>query len=301
MHLDDARLFATLAHAPSLSAAARALARSTSAVSAALQRLEGRLGATLVNRTTRAMELTPEGEQFLETCETLLQVWSTGERALHEARDRLAGTLRVAAPVDLAHQHLAGWCATFTDAHPDVRLTLMVDDRFHPLPRDGVDVAFRFGALDDSTLVATRLCEVPRRVVATAEHLARHGQPAHPRDLTDHPTLAWMQRGRARDAWTLRRGDEHVTVAVRPHLVGDGALVRGWALAGRGVAFKSHLDVVEDLRAGRLVDALPGWEGDPVPLMALIPAGRRRPLRVERLVAHVRDRVHALLDGVDTP
>ncbi len=289
IHLDDARLFAVIARAPSLSAAARTLGRSPSSVSTALQRLEARLGVGLVQRTTRAMELTAEGTRFGEVCDALVSVWAAGERDLRAAKGSLEGAIRVAAPVDLAQQHLAPWCAGFVRAHPEVQITLLVDDAYQPLPGRGVDVAFRYGVPDDSSVVGTRIAEVPRWVVASPDYLDRAGRPSHPSALRDHTAVAWLREGRPHALWTLSQGETVVEVTVRPQLVGDGALVRRWALDGHGVAYKSALDVIEDLRAGTLENVLPGWQGAPAPLMALLPAGRRRAYRVERLIAHVRE------------
>ncbi|MCB9673252.1 MAG: LysR family transcriptional regulator [Alphaproteobacteria bacterium] len=295
MTLDDARLFVAIGRADSLSSAAREVGCSPAAASAGLQRLERTTRVRLVRRTTRTMELTAEGRQLLETCQTLLRVWADGEQRLHQAQRSLAGEIRLAAPVDLAQQHVGAWVASFVERHPTVRVTVLVGDATQALPGDDVDVALRYGVLEDSTLVATRLCNTDRTVVAAPGYLRRRGHPTHPRELGDHRALAWLRHGRPHTRWVLSRGEEVGDVDVVPALCGDGALVRGWAVAGEGLACKGRLDVVDDLVAGRLVEVLPDWDGEEVPLMAVLPAGRLRTARVEALVEHLREQVTTLV------
>lgn len=297
MTLDDAALFAAIARAPSLSAAARRLDRSPAAVSAGLKRLERSHRLRLVRRSTRAMELTAEGRAFLQTCDELLAVWAAAEHRMRAARDEVAGVLRIAAPLDLAQQHLARWTAAFVAQHPAVEITVLASDASAQLPGAGVDVALRYGTIDDSGLVASRLCTTERVVVAAPSYLARHGHPAHPRELRTHRTLAWLAQGRPRTHWMLSRGAEVGDVDVQPVLCGDGVLVRQWALAGEGVALKSRLDVIPDIAAGRLVQLFEDWRGEEVPLVALLPAGRLRAARVAAVVDFVRAQVRALVPG----
>lgn len=294
MTLDDARLFVTIARAASLSAAGRVLDRSPAAVSAALAKLETGARVRLVQRTTRALELTEEGRVFLHTCEGLLVAWEEGERRLAAAREGVGGELRVTGPADLSQQHLAGWIAGFVAVYPEVRVTLLVGDALAALPRDGVDVAVRYGALDDSTLVAVRLGHGERCLVAAPAYLDGAGRPERPAELARHRTLAWLRRDRPHTRWELFSEERAEAVEVSPVLCGDGAVVRQWAVAGEGIAFKSRLDVAADLAAGRLEVVLPDWRGSDLPLTAVVPAGRLRSRRVEALVAWLRERVGEL-------
>ena len=190
VHLDDARLFLTIASSKSLSQAARRLDRSVAAVSATLRRLEELTDVQLVRRSTRAMTLTAEGRDFAQTCTELLSACEPGERRLGAARDRLVGTLRVAAPVDIAHQHLATVIADFAQQHPELTVTLLADDAFAALPGEDVDVVLRYGKLEDSSLVSVRIGATPRLVVASPDLLQQAGFPTHPSELANLPTLA---------------------------------------------------------------------------------------------------------------
>ncbi len=297
MTLDDARLLVAISRSPSLSAAARSLGRSPAAVSTALQRLEAWAQVRLVHRSTRAMELSVEGHQLLRTCHAMLDALAEGERELQLAREQLAGGIRLATPADITSQYIAPWVGEFVAAHPTVRVSLLVSDALHALPGEGVDLALRYGSPDTSGLVATRLCTSQRILVASPAYLARAGVPTHPEDLPDHDVVAWIRRGTPFSRWVLHRGEEQVEVRVRPRLCGDGALVRGWALAGEGLALKTRLDVSRDLKSGRLVRVLPDWTGEAVPVLAVLPGGRLKTARVQALVEFLRLRLVALADA----
>lgn len=294
MNLEDARLFVAVAAADSLSDAGRRIGRSPAAVSAALKRLEGLTQVRLLQRSTRAMALTPEGRDFQQTCEALVQTWEDGQRRLAAARGGLSGSLRISAPVDIAQQHVASMVADFVDQHPGVRVTLLVADAWAALPGDDVDVVLRYGRLDDSALVGTRIGGSMRLVVA-APHLLEREEVDDPRRLLELPTLAWLAHERPFTRWVMARRRDEATIDTKPVLCGDGALVRHWCLEGRGFAWKSRVDVIDDLEAGRLVDVFPDWRGESIPITALMPAGRMRSVRVQALVEHLRRGLRSLL------
>lgn len=294
MNLEDARLFVAIATADSLSNAARRIGRSPAAVSVALKRLEALTQVRLVQRSTRSMSLTPEGRDFQATCQALVDTWEEGRRRLTAAREGLSGPLRISAPVDIAHQHVAALAAEFVAQHPGVQVTLLVADAWASLPGDEVDLAIRYGRLDDSTLVGTRLGGAERMVVAASD-LVDATHPEHPQQLGELPTLAWLAHEQPFTRWTLKRRRDAVTVETQPLLCGDGAVVRQWCLDGLGFAWKSRIDVIDDLKSSRLVDVFPDWRGEAIPITALMPAGRMRAVRVQALVDHLRRRFRALL------
>ncbi|MEZ4322300.1 MAG: LysR family transcriptional regulator [Myxococcota bacterium] len=291
MNLDELRLFVALAEAPSLTEAGRRVGLGPGGASAALQRIEDRARVRLVERTTRSLRLTPEGERFLQTCRDVLTVWGEGEQALADARDGLAGVLRVAAPRDLADRYVAPCLAAFVAEHADVRATLVADDALHRIPADDIDLAIRYGGVDDAGLVVRRLATTERILVASPGYLAAHGLPEGPAALGSHRCVSWIRAGRAYARWTLARGTEEQTVAVRPVLCGDGAQVRRWVLDGHGIALKADLDVRRELADGSLVRVLPDWSGGAVPLVAVTPGRRFRPARVQALIDRLADEV----------
>lgn len=284
LHLDDLRLFQHVARGGSFTAAARQLALTPAAVSAAIKRIEAGLQRRLVERSTRTLRLTPEGERFLATCDALLARWAEDLAGLRAAPGEVDGEVRLAAPADTTYQFLSPWLAPWLAAHPGLRLSLHVSDRLHDVKREAVDLAVRYGALPDSALVARRLCSGPRVLVAAPAYLRRRPPPRQPADLAGHDCLSWMIDGQPHRDWRFWRGrsrrGEAQTVRVGGSLCGDGALARQWALAGRGIAFKALCDVIDDLDAGRLVALLPGYRSDEVPVHALLPSREYVPLRV---------------------
>lgn len=291
MHLDDLGLFLRVAHAKSLSEAARQLDQTSSAVSARLKRMEEELGVRLVERTTRVLRLTPEGERFLQTCESITSTWSQGSNLLRNDARALEGRIHIAAPTDTCSQFLGDWIGEYTRLNPRLSVTLRVGDRMHDLPREAVDIAIRYGELSDSSMVSRLLARAHRVLVASPKYL-EHAPPTKvPADLSQHRCLAWLTRDQPKVQWSFVVPEGRVeTVVVKPVLCGDSLLVRQWAVNGEGIAYKAEVDVAADLRAGRLVRLLPDHQGEAVPISAVMPSGRHVPTRVRAMVDHLARR-----------
>ncbi|MFT3954304.1 MAG: substrate binding domain-containing protein [Piscinibacter sp.] len=206
-------------------------------------------------------------------------------------RERLEGEIHIAAPSDLGRQVLSPMLDSFLAQHPGLRVALHLSDAMHDLRREQVDIALRYGQLRDSGLVARHLHTTTRVLVASPAYLAAHGSPSQPQELERHNCLPLTLSGRAQMVWPFARGAQTVEVRVTGNRrADDGGLVREWALQGLGVAYKSRLDVLADLRAGRLVALLPQWTREPFPLHAVLPGNRHVPLRVRRLVDWLAER-----------
>lgn len=295
LQLSQLRLFLRVADAGSMSAAARDLRLSPAAASAALKRLEARVQVRLVERSTRSLRLTPEGELLREHAQAALGLLDDAHALLGRQRERLEGEIHVAAPSDLGRTLVAPLLDDFIAKHPAVRVALYLSDALVDLPRRGVDVALRYGELADSALVARRLHTTERVLVAAPAYLDARGRPQEPADLARHNALVLQVAGRPQVAWTLRRGSHEVRVAVQgDRRCDDGAMVRQWALGARGIAVKSGLDVLDDLNSGRLERVLPGWHLDRLPLHAVLPARRHQTMRVRRLLELLAERFAAL-------
>jgi len=285
LQLSQLQLFVRLADAGSLSAAARQLQLTPAAASASLKRLESALAVRLVERSTRSMRLTPEGELLREHAQRALGVLDDARSLLGAQREQLEGELHVAAPSDLGREVLGPMLDAFLAQHPGLRLALHVSDAMHDLLREHVDIAVRYGQLADSTLVARPLATTVRVLVASPDYLARHGTPQQPADLVRHNCLSLYLGGRPQVQWRFERDGQASVVRVQGNRrADDGALVRQWTLQGLGIAYKARLDVAADLHAGRLVQLLPAWRGETFPLQAIVPAQRHMPLRVRRLL-----------------
>ena len=281
----------------SLSAAARGLGLTPAAASIALKRLETRLGIRLLARSTRSMRLTEEGKRYLDSVREALAALAEGEQALKQHSQGLTGLLQLAAPSDFGRNVVLGWLDEFKAEHPNIRLQLLLNDSNADLFRDTVDIALRFGVPRDSSLVALPVVPGHQRIAcASPEYLARHGTPTTPAQLAQHNTLRYMRQGRANSTWFFRQGSELQEVNVTgDYLSDDGEIVRRWALAGHGIAYKANLDIARDLKAGRLVHVLPDWQGEPTPFNLMCPHRLQVSERVKVLHRFLHVRCHALL------
>ena len=274
VRFDDVTVFVRTADRGSLSAAARELEISPALASAAVKRLENELGIRLFARTTRSLRLTDEGERYLRHARDALRALQDGHDALAEGKETLGGVLKMSMPSDLGRNMLVGWLDQFQHLYPKVSYQLSVGDRLSDLYRQPVDIAIRYGRQDDSSLIALPLAPDNRRVlVASPEYVRRHGPLADLRDLARHNCLRFMLDDVIHDRWNFYpmhgAAEPGAPVAVQVHgdrSADDADLVRRWAVAGLGVAYKSRLDVSGDLRAGRLVVLMPDVAGEPTPL-----------------------------------
>lgn len=293
--VEGLRVLVEAARGGTLTAASRALGVTPAAASATLKRLEARLGARLFERSTRAMRLTPQGQTLLHYAARALELLEEGEAQLATDGRSLTGAVRVAAPSDLTRSVLLPWFDEFLASHSGVRLALSVSDRVGDVTRDAVDLALRYGDLDDSRLVARRLCTTRRALCASPAYLRRHEAPREPRDLRAHNCLIFHLKDERYVVWRFERGGEQVEVQIEgDRVTDDAAIAHQWAVSGAGLVYKSELDLVHDLEAGRLVRLLPGWRGERYPLNAVLPSNRFVTARVRALVDFLADKFAAL-------
>jgi DNA-binding transcriptional LysR family regulator len=298
--LSDLDIFVRTADNASLSATARALDLTPAAASAALKRLEAELGVPLFLRSTRSLRLTPHGERFLAQCRPALQALQQAGAQLAAGEQGFKGLLKLSAPSDLGRNVLLPWLDEFQTAYPEVELRLQLSDRMANVFSEPVDAAFRYGKPPDSRLVALPLALENRRVLcASPAYLARHGAPATPQALGAHACLCFMLGNEVNDRWRFAQaGAPAISVGVRSvNVANDGDAVRRWALLGRGICYKSGLDLASDLAQGRLQALCTDWTTEALPLF-LVVAGRRQltPL-LRRLHAFIAQRCAQLLCG----
>lgn len=273
VRLEDVQILLHTAQLGSLSAAARALDISPAVASAALKRLEGELGTHLLVRSTRSLRLTADGERYLEHARSALDALQAGAQALAAGWQTLQGQLSLSMPSDIGRQLLRPWLDVFLDEHPGVRLQLHISDRLADLYRMPVDVALRYGVPEDSSLVALPMLPDNRRLLCAApSYLERHGWPGQPEDLTAHACLRLVLGDALHERWRFVRHGEWSTVMVSGRRNSDdGEIVRRWAVDGQGIAYKSRLDVLDDVRAGRLLPLLTDYQTERAPLYLICP------------------------------
>ncbi|RNF29834.1 LysR family transcriptional regulator [Massilia aurea] len=272
----------------SLSAAARAEGIAPAMIGRRLDALEARLGVKLLQRTTRRLVLTDEGTAFLEDCQRILAEVGDAESAISEHSMRASGHLTVSAPAGFGRLHLAPLLPSFLAEHRDVTINLNLSDRVIDLVAEGVDVAIRIASLDDSNLVGVKLADNRRVVVASPAYLKRHGQPRQLADLTRHNCLPISSEGSQR-GWTFMDHGKPVTLKVGGNMVcNDGAVLHAWALAGKGLAWRSMWEVAGQITSGELVTVLDEFAAPGNDIHAVFAQRRHLPLRIRAFVDFLR-------------
>lgn len=250
--------FVLLARHRNLSTVARQLDLTPPAATKRLAQLEARLGVRLVNRTTRSISLTPEGETYLHYATRILADVREMEEVVSSSGSVPKGLLRINATLGFGRMAIAPIVSEFALHHPQVEVQLDVTDRPIDLVESGVDLGIRFGALPDQRLVARRVLSNRRFLCAAPRYLARHGTPASLRDLADHQCIIHRQNEDAYGVWRFTRDGRAETVKVHGALSSnDGDIVLNWALDGHGILVRSEWDLAKYLESGRLRVVLP--------------------------------------------
>jgi DNA-binding transcriptional LysR family regulator len=301
VRFDDLQLFVRAAELGSLSAAARLLDLSPAVASAALKRLEQQLGTRLLARSTRNLRLTAEGEGFLLHARQALGSLEEGRRQLARDKDEVSGVLQLSAPSDFGRNVLLPWLDELQREHPKLSVRLLLGDRNADLFRQAADIALRYGAPEDSSLVALPLCPDNRRVLCAApSYLARHGEPKDVDQLAQHNCLLYQLGSRVHDHWRFGRDAQETGLTVSgDRFCDDADVVRRWALAGVGIAYKSWLDVAFDVRAGRLKVLLGHLQGEPAPLNLMCTHRAQLGKPVQLLRNLLRERCQALFEQLN--
>jgi DNA-binding transcriptional LysR family regulator len=250
--LDDMLAFLRVVDTRSFTGAADKLGVSKSAVSRRMTDLENRLGARLLNRTTRSLSVTEVGQAFYERCSRIVADVEEAERAVADLHAEPRGTLKINAPMSFGMIHLAPAIAEFLRRHPGLEIDMDLNDRYVDLIEDGYDVAIRIGRLRDSSLVARRLAVNRNVVVGTPAYFRAHGRPAHPDDLARHNCLLYTNASPP-DQWHFTVAGKPCAVKVSGTLrVNNGDVLREAALAGQGLAMLPTFLLGEQIARGQL-------------------------------------------------
>lgn len=282
MNLQDLAVFAEAVRSGSLAAAARRLGLNAMAASRRLAALETELGVRLVQRTTRALSPTTEGEAFLPHAQAMLDEQASALAALRPAGAGVSGQLRVTASAAFGRKVVAPMIARFMAANPDLGVDLLLTDDQVDIVAQGIDVAVRIAKLRDNHLVARRLADNPRRLCAAPAYIARHGKPRVLSDLVDHACLL----GTGGSHWVFVRNGKTVRQKVGGRFTASSIEALHQAcIGGLGIANLSGWNVEDDLRAGviepiRLEDAEP----EPLAIWAVYPTARLVPAKVRAFV-----------------
>lgn len=276
--------FVRTAETGSFSEAGRLLGASPSAVSKSVARLEQRLGVKLIQRSTRALNLTAEGAAYFERVAPLLQGIEDADQAL-QAKEDVAGLLRVTAPGDLGRALFASWTQCFSAKYPKLKLELGIADRYVDLIREGYDIAIRIGSLQDNRLSARKLANLRTVLVASPGYLRLHGTPASIDDLRQHACLRYVTPS-GPYPWSWADGTRLVPDG--PLDTNDGTILRYAALSDAGIAQLSEVAVAADIESGALVSVLPELPMPSLEMHAVHAYGRQVPIRVQVFLAFLR-------------
>jgi DNA-binding transcriptional LysR family regulator len=285
--LDKMATFVRVLEAGSFSAAAKQLRISPAAVSRQIATLEGELGVTLLQRSTRRMSVTSDGERYYERCLRILR--DVDEAQAIGRGGALEGFLSVSAPVTFGLACVVPHLHALMTQHLRLRLDLRLEDRPIDLVVDGVDVAIRVGlpAPDSTGLVAQPLLSFRRALVAAPAYLKRRGEPKTPEALARHDALSFSA-GFA-DSWTLASGEREARVRVNAVFRSNALFaLRDLAVAGAGVTMLPKWFVAGEVRRRALRFVLPAWQGEPVPVNAIYRVEQRGAPRVRALIEHLR-------------
>ncbi len=292
----EMQAFLRVVETGSFSEAARQMRMTPSTLSKLIARIETRLGARLLERSTRRLSLTAEGWVYYERSQSLLAGIEDLERDLTKGAASVGGTLRVSASVGFGMVAIEPLLPAFWAEFPNVIVDLSLSDEMVDLYLDRTDIAFRVGSLASSSLTALKLGIAPRKIVASPDYLARYGTPQTASDLAQHRCLGFNFR-RSAPVWPLQQGGRIVDRSVTgPLLANNGETVRRMALAGMGLARMGEFHIRQDLRAGTLVEVLAeAIQGDTEDIHALFFGGERLPHRVRVFLDFMAPRLRAFL------
>ena len=272
--LREMEMFVRVVEAGSFSAAARDLNMGQPAVSKMIANLEQRLGVRLLVRSTRRLSPTEAGLAFYERALRAIAEADEAEAAARGAGAGLEGRLRISTPVTFARLHVVPKVGAFLDAHPKLRLELVMEDRNIDLLAENIDAGLLLGALNDSALTARKLAQADRLVVGSPAYLARRGVPTTPADLVEHDAIIYGQSSGGQE-WLFRRGTSELGVRLQARLTISAAEgVREAVLTGQGFAISSRWMFAPELASGEVVPVLEEWSLPPMELWVIYPSGR---------------------------
>ncbi len=281
--------FVRIVDAGSLSAAARALATTQPTISRRLKALEKSLGVRLLQRSTHAMKLTDDGMRCYARAKELIAGWQEFESEIRGAVDEPVGMLRVVAPHAFGQQQLVTPLAAYLARYPRMTVDWTLHDRTPDFIGEGIDCAIRVGDITDPSVVAIRLGDVPRIVVAAPALLDGGALPAHPDELARLPWVAVSHFYRDEVTLTHAQRGETARLDIRPRLYTDNLYaMRNAVVLGVGAAIGSRWALREELEAGRVVQLVPEWQAAPLPIWLIYPPARFYPARLRRFIDIMR-------------
>ena len=299
--LQDLELLLRVAETGNMSEVARQLNITNAAVSASIKRLEAALGVSLFERTTRTLKLSSASESFIPQIQQVLSALDVAENELRNLQLLVAGEIRIGLPSDLGRNFLLDIFDDFQALHPNIKLVLHFSDFLQDLHRDNLDLVIRYGEQKDSGLIARKLGDNSRVIVASPEYIRNKPAIESLEDLANHNCILFYRNDRPYAKWAFVQNGKSIEIAVGGNRnADDGEVVKRWAVAGKGVAYKSRIDVQRELANGELKEVMAGqYEGQASPVYAVYKERKYQPYRLTALLNHLEQEVKAKTERVN--
>jgi DNA-binding transcriptional LysR family regulator len=298
-YLDNVAVFVRVVELGNLSAAGRDMRISPAVASNRIKELEKHLGVRLFNRTTRQLMPTEQGRVFYDGAKKVLEAVADAEAAVSALSGQPRGTIRVTAPLGLGRRMIASGIPEFRNRYPDIEVRLRLSDHEVDIMKEGIDVAFRLGLLEDSSLRMRGILDCERVLVASPSYLDRRGEPRSPEDLLQHDCLMLRYPGAREHFWTLQTPAGPRKLDVRgPYDSDDGDVLTGWALAGHGVILKPRFEVEPFVRDRRLKVILADTPPATVQLAAVFPHRQYQDTKLRLLLDFMADRCQRMIRDI---
>lgn len=282
--IDGLKAFVATAQTGSFTEAAEHLGVSNRLTSKYVAELETRIGARLLQRTTRKVGLTPTGQDLLNRAPALLDEFDDMLDAVSEESKGLSGHLRISAPVTFGEIYIKDLLNRFATLHPELIIDLRLNDANVDLATDGFDLAFRIGTSEVSSLKVRKLGEIKSYIVASPEYLLKNTAPATPQDLCNHVCIADTNH-RDPTRWAFLKENQEIVITIpRRFMVNSARVARDWAVAGCGIAYCPDFVLAQEITEGRLVPLLEDYHSETHPFCAIYLAGKVLPRKVRALI-----------------
>ncbi|WFE75187.1 LysR family transcriptional regulator [Roseinatronobacter sp. S2] len=290
--LTEMEAFATVVDQGGFTDAARKMGISKSAVSKHVSALETRLGARLLNRTTRRVSPTDIGLAYYDRARRVLNDAGEADNLVTAMQSAPSGILRIAVPTDFGAAHVSPLLGEFLERYPDVSVNMVLKNRYVELISEGFDLAIRMGDMDDSSLRARKICETTQRLIASPAYLAEHGRPARIDDLNDH-RLLYYSHNAATSVWriTAPSGEVRQVRSATWFSVNDGQSLLNAAINGLGIAYLPSFLFSQSMKSGLVEDVIPDLPRDVQAMHAVFPAGRYTQPKVRALIDYLVEKL----------
>jgi DNA-binding transcriptional LysR family regulator len=290
--LNEIQVFVKVAQTGSFTLAAKELQMPNSTVSARVSSLEKRLGVTLIQRTTRKLNLTPAGRNYFESCLKGLEQIAGAETEVTAGQGEPSGRLRITTPANVASAMMTDLFTKFLQQYPKIELELLLVDRRVDLVSEGVDLALRAGELKDSSLIAKKLGLSYFATFASPSYVKKMGVPREPKELTQHQCIQFVTMGR--EKWEFINGKTRVSVPMKQKLVVDDLpMAKALAISGNGIALLPTFICGQEAKSGRLVRVLPEWASNSHPVSFVYPAQKFVNPKVQAFISFASETLKA--------